>query len=126
MKRATKKTLEIARKMANKSYIAEGLLAAEERITFLEVPERFRIGDLVQITKDLGPSMSHFTSDCRAIVVASYAQQFGGSNHNSYTLFLEHKGEVSWYKDHQLTYLEHNRGDLRMEWQDVINRRRKQ
>lgn len=87
-------------------------------------PEKFVMGDLVHIAKDLGPSMSHFTSDCMAIVIGSYGDQYGGDDHDIYSLFLEGKGDTSWYHAHQLTLLERNRGDLRQEWQGEINLKR--
>lgn len=68
--------------------------------------QKFHYGDLVQVAKDLGPSMAHFTSDCRAIVIASYHDKYGGScTDHQYTLFLEGRGESSWYYEEQLTLL---------------------
>ena len=69
--------------------------------------QKFRLGDLVRVAKDLGSSRSHFTSDCDAIVVGSYADQFGGSDVESYTLMLlPEGGRCSWYYEEELTLIE--------------------
>jgi hypothetical protein len=73
--------------------------------------QKFKRGDLVMIAKDLGSSMQHFTADCRAIVIASYNEQFGGGagdGEHTYTVFVEGKGETAWYYESQLTLIEHN------------------
>lgn len=80
--------------------------------------QKFNKGDLVQIAKDLEPWMSHFTSNCRAIVIGSYAEQYGGDDCEAYTLFLEGRGKCSWYKEHQLTLLEAGRLDLLEQWKN--------
>jgi len=70
--------------------------------------QKFQRGDVVHIAADLGPSMWHFQSDQDAVVMGSYADRFGGDNHDSYTLlFLDTGDEVSWYYDSQLTLLRH-------------------
>ena len=80
-------------------------------------PFRFRHGDLVQVAKDLGPCMKHFTSDCRAIVLYSYASRYGGDNHDSLGLYLEGEGPCAWYNANQLTLISRNQGDLHEEWE---------
>ncbi len=83
----------------------------------------------MRIAKDLGPSMKHFTSDCEAIVVASYDQEYGGRStptldrnndpdNTNYTLHLKGRGKSSWYYGHQLTLLEADRQDLLQAWED--------
>ena len=62
------------------------------------------------------PSMHHFTGRYRAVVVGSYKDQFGGSDVDSFTLFLEGYGETSWYRVNQLTLIEAGRSDLLEEW----------
>lgn len=79
--------------------------------------QKFRMGDLVQVADDLGPMMSHFTSGRRAIVMGSYNDKYGGGNIESYSLWLEGRGECSWYYEWQLTLIEKNRCDLLEEWQ---------
>lgn len=79
--------------------------------------QKFHLGDYVQIADDLGPSMSHFTSGCPAIVMGSYKDEYGGSNTTSYTLFIQGKGEVSWYYESQLTMIEPGNFDLLKRWQ---------
>lgn len=79
--------------------------------------QKFQKGDLVHIAADLGASMSHFTADVDAIVIGSYADQYGGNNTKDYTLHLKSKGQVSWYYETQLTLLERNRLDLLHEWE---------
>jgi hypothetical protein len=81
--------------------------------------QKFHHGDLVHIAKDLGFMMKHFTSDVDAIVIASYADQFGGGNTKDYTLHIKGRGRSSWYHEHQLTLLERGRQDLLKSWEDV-------
>lgn len=80
--------------------------------------QKFQRGDWVRVVKDLGPSMSHFTADCEAIVIGSYADQYGGSDHNSYTLHLKGRGQCSWYYGEQLTLIEAGRLDKLQAWED--------
>jgi len=80
--------------------------------------QKFNEGDHVMIAKDLGTAMSHFTSDCEAIVIRSYKDQYGGNNDKSYTLYIKDQGRVSWYEEHQLTLIEANRHDLLQQWED--------
>ena len=79
--------------------------------------QKFHKGDLVHVVKDLGPSMSHFTSDVDAIVIGSYKDQYGGSNEHSYTIHLKGGGKCSWYDEHQLELIEANRIDLLDAWE---------
>lgn len=83
-----------------------------------EMQQKFHMGDLVQVAKDLGPTMTHFTADCQAIVIGSYADQYGGSNIDNYTLHLKGQGHASWYHEHQLTLIESNRCDILKQWKD--------
>lgn len=79
--------------------------------------QKFRRGDLVRVAKDLGPMMAHFQSDCNAIVIASYAEKYGGDDTHQYTIFVEGSGETSWYYEHQLTFIRHA-PDLLEIWKD--------
>lgn len=81
--------------------------------------ERFHRGDLVHVAADLGQSMRHFAADVDAIVIGSYADQFGGSDHGSYTLHLKGSGRTSWYYGSQLTLIERNRMDKLEEWEEA-------
>lgn len=83
--------------------------------------QKYNKGDLVRISKDLGPSMSHFTSDCDAIVMYTYDEKYGGGNVDSYCLHLKGRGQVSWYFESQLTLIEKNRNDLLKKWEDEEN-----
>ena len=80
--------------------------------------QKFHKGDWVQVAKNLGSHMSHFTADCEAIVIGSYADQYGGENSKSYTLHLKGCGETSWYKEQQLTLMEGGRLDKLKHWED--------
>ncbi len=87
--------------------------------------KKFFKGDLVQVG-EMPTMMSHFTGNCQAIVLYTYAEQYGrsGSNpHKDYSLFIlkrgdrgevswYHRGEVSWYHEDQLTLIEPDRLDL--------------
>ena len=79
--------------------------------------QKFQKGDLVQIAKDLGQNMSHFTSDCRAIVGYSYADKFGGDNTDSYNLNFEGGGSSSWYYESQLTLIKKDQLSLLSQWE---------
>ena len=81
--------------------------------------QKFNHGDLVHIAKDLGRAMHHFEADQDAIVVGSYADQYGGDDTKSYTLHLQGHGPVSWYSEHQLTLIEENRRDLLIQWREA-------
>ena len=94
--------------------------------SFGQSVQKFHKGDLVRIAKDLGPSMGHFESDCEAIVVGSYAEQYGGSNTNSYSVFLKGKGHSSWYYEDQLSLIESAMLNKLKEWQDEVDTDRKQ
>lgn len=83
--------------------------------------QKFKKGDLVRVAKNLGPFMSHFTSDCDAIVLGSYKDQYGGSDLEDtidYTIYTKKDGESSWYEENQLTLIEHNRIDLLKLWKE--------
>ena len=76
--------------------------------------QKFKRGSRVKVAKNLGSMMSHYDSDFEGIVVYTYAQEYGGSNVNSYCLLvLNEKGrpinEISWYQENQLTQLEGTR-----------------
>ena len=71
----------------------------------------------MHVAKDLGPSMSHFTSDVDAIVIGSYQDQYGGGNTRDYTVHLKGHGECSWYHESQLEMIESGRSDLLKTWQ---------
>lgn len=88
--------------------------------------QKFQKGDWVRVAKDLGPSMSHFTADCEAIVIGSYADQYGGTDSKDYTLHLKGRGKVSWYHHHQLTLIEPGRLDKLKQWEDEADAERKQ
>ena len=79
--------------------------------------QKFNKGDHVQIAKDLGQNMSHFTSDCEAIVMYTYNEKYGGGNIDSYCLHIKGSGKVSWYHEHQLELIEENRLDLLEQWE---------
>jgi len=73
----------------------------------MEKEQKFKRGNLVHIAKDLGSMMSHFESDKDAIIVGSYADQYGGSKTDSYTvMFPDTGGESSWYMEPQLTLID--------------------
>lgn len=78
--------------------------------------QKFFKGDLVRVG-DMPISMSHFSGNCDAIVIGTYAERYGAGARGSkqYTLYiLKHgdRGEVSWYDEDQLTFVEADRFDL--------------
>jgi hypothetical protein len=84
--------------------------------------QKFHNGDLVRVAKNLGECMVHFTADCDAIVMYSYAEKYGGETNLTYSLFIKGKGECSWYNEDQLTLIEHKRLDLLKQWQKELAR----
>lgn len=79
--------------------------------------QKYKNGDLVRVAKDLGPLMSHFTSDCDAIVIHSYADKYGGDNINSYCIHIKGEGQCAWYEEDQLTLIESDRLDILCKWE---------
>ena len=59
-------------------------------------------------------------------VIGSYADQYGGDNNTSYTLYIKDKGQSSWYRDHELTLIDKNRCDLLQLWKEKEDREYKQ
>jgi hypothetical protein len=75
--------------------------------------QKFFLGDRVRIAKDLGPMMRHFEKDCEAIVMYSYAEQYGSGSIDQLSLYiLPNRGESSWYYANQLELIEPDRLDL--------------
>lgn len=53
------------------------------------------------------PWMSHFECDTEAVIIGSYADQFGGGDHDGdYTVMLPDGNESSWYEEDQLTLID--------------------
>ena len=70
--------------------------------------QKFVRGDKVRVKDDLGFTHSHFRSGFDAIILGSYADQFGGDNTNSYTILSCDTGtSISWYYDEHLEFVEH-------------------
>lgn len=88
--------------------------------------QKFHKGDWVRVAKDLGPMMKHFPADCEAIVLGSYADQYGGDERNSFTLYLKGHGLCAWYYGSQLTLIESGRVDKLKNWKDEAEAERKQ
>jgi len=88
--------------------------------------QKFHRGDLVRIAADLGPSMAHFEADRDAIVLYSYQDRYGGSNTDSYSLWVEGRGPVSWYYEDQLTLIRRDAVDLLAQWEADDERRQTQ
>ena len=88
--------------------------------------QKFQKGDLVHVAANLGSAMSHFTADIDGIIIGSYADQYGGSGTDSYTLHLKGRGECSWYWENQLTLIEADRLDLLDKWKQELEAEIKQ
>ena len=82
--------------------------------------QKFKKYDWIKVAKELDDSMNHFEKDCEAIVIGSYADQYGGENYSDFTIFIKGHGEVSWYNDYDLELIETNREDKLIEWQEHI------
>lgn len=79
--------------------------------------QKFPRGTLVRITANLPECMSHFDSDCEAIVDHTYHEAYGGGNVKSYSLLLldesrEPVQRVSWYEEDQLSLVEDKEWEL--------------
>ena len=85
--------------------------------------QKFHVGDLVQIAKNLGSCMSHFTNDARAIVLGSYRDEHGGGKggEQDYSLFIEDRGFSAWYYEHQLTLIKTKQIELLTLWREKYN-----
>lgn len=83
------------------------------------IKQKFQKGDHVRVAKDLGSMMSHFPSDCEAIVIGSYYDQYGGNegNKKQYTIHLKGGGQTSWYYEHQLILIKAESLDLLKQWE---------
>lgn len=81
------------------------LCAANFNSTKTPDNQKFPSGTRVRIANNLGDSMSHFPSGYNATVLYSYAQMYGGDDTKSYCLNIDNIGQVSWYKEHQLTLI---------------------
>ncbi len=81
--------------------------------------QKFKRGCKVRIDKEMPGHMSHFTSDCDAIVEYTYAQKFPEFDPNdveNYSLILLNQdgvpiGSSAWYHEHQLTLINDSVGD---------------
>jgi len=78
--------------------------------------QKFHVGDVVRVAKDLGSTMRHFTNDCYAVVEYSYFDKFPEHNPNEqhkheYSLLLLTDGGAhssAWYHSHQLRMVRKN------------------
>jgi hypothetical protein len=75
--------------------------------------QKFFNGDLVQIG-EMPECMRHFKGNCKAIVLYTFAEQYGGGarQEKQYCLYIPRKGDVAWYMENQLTLIEPDRFDL--------------
>ena len=76
--------------------------------------QKFFKGDLVHVG-EMPVYMDHFEGNCKAIVLYTYAEEYGGGakEEKQYCLhILPRGGEVSWYEEKQLTLVEADRLDL--------------
>jgi len=90
--------------------------------------QKYRHGDHV-MARDKSGMVTVFTESCKdgvvrgtyvdreAIVIGSYLDQYGGEDRDpSYTLYIKGRGEVSWYREDQLSLIQAERPDLLEEW----------
>lgn len=86
--------------------------------------QKFHRGDLVQVAKN--DMMSSLASGCRAIVVGSYKDQYGGDDTSSYTLHTEGGGGGSWYDEKQLTLIATKQYELWEQWEREADARQEE
>lgn len=68
--------------------------------------QKFQRGDLVKVADDLGVGMDHFEKGCYAVVLYSYADEYGAHDDvdtKMYALELHKHGYSAWYEEWQLT-----------------------
>lgn len=89
--------------------------------------QKFKSGTFVWISPNLGPAMGHFTKDCPALVLGTYAQEYGGDDYKSYSLLIK-KDNVwtysSWYYEHNLSKIV-NKKDIAQYRQEIKARKQK-
>ena len=77
--------------------------------------QKFFKGDLVHIG-NMPNYMRHFDNNCDAIVLYTYAEQYGAHSprcHHQYGVYLlPDRGECAWYEEDQLTFKSEDRFDL--------------
>lgn len=77
--------------------------------------QKFFKGDLVQVG-EMPEYMSHFTGNCKAIVLYTYKEHYGDGirrGDKQFCLYLlPNKGASAWYEEDQLTLIEPDRLDL--------------
>lgn len=76
--------------------------------------QKFFKGDLVEIGK-MPPSMRHFTGECSAIVLYTYAEKYSpkkGDDKKYCLHVIKDKDDCAWYYEDQLTLVEPERFDL--------------
>lgn len=86
--------------------------------------QKFNKGDKVKVADDLGSSMGHFQSGMQAIVIASYADKFGGSDTKSYSIYIKGQGEVSWYYENQMELIEKGCYEELEEWKYYLKNKK--
>lgn len=80
--------------------------------------QKFHKGDHVMIAKDLGDCMSHFDSNCEAIVLGSYKDFYwDDGSPPQYKVFIKHKAPVAWYMENQLSMIQQGAVDLLEKWE---------
>lgn len=70
--------------------------------------QKFFKGDLVEVG-DMPSCMSHFPNNCKALVLYTYKEKYGGGKREEkqYCVYLlPNRGEASWYYEDQLTFVE--------------------
>ncbi len=74
--------------------------------------QKFFRGQRVKITDNMPVYMSHFESDCEAVVDHSYRDDHGGDSVDSFSLVLDlpnGPSQSAWYEADQLTLVDSDR-----------------
>lgn len=75
--------------------------------------QKFKRGDIVQLADDIpwitsgrGKVIAYrYNSGKQGVVMGSYADEYGGDNHNEYTIWFPEGGACSWYEEKWMTLL---------------------
>jgi len=83
--------------------------------------QKFRFGDLVQIG-DVPRCMSHFESNCKAIILYSDISlgDIEKANGYQYSVYIKGYGKVAWYNEELLTFIKEKQDILLKEWIEEV------
>lgn len=78
----------------------------------------YQRGDLVKVNNDANLLSKGLAINCEGVIERIYSEAHPGAMivEEKYSLVVEGRGELAFYKDDDLTFLESNRFDLLGQW----------